>query len=434
MSMSGRPRRPWRRRDAPKPRPLLGRLADSVENLPGLLFHEAGIGMLAVNDDGQIIRANATLAQMLAAGVDLSPGAPAARVFAVALREAAWDEVFHALEGRPARPAFATRLQDAARGPEAVVQVEAVALPGGALLRVTDITTQRQLEAQLAQAQRIQAVGQLAAGIAHDFNNLLTAVLGAADEIAGRPTDAETAEDAAQIRAAAQRGAGLVRQLLAFGRQQDLQPQVLAVNDALTGIAGMLRPMLGGGVRVELVLEPDDCRVLVDPTQFDQVLVNLAVNASAAMSGRGMLALRSGHMTLSRPLLREAETIPPGRYVTIEVRDTGCGIAPELLPRIFDPFFTTRREDGGSGLGLSTVHGIVRQSNGFISIESTPGVGTQMRVYLPRWEGAEAAAILPATPPAVAAPMAGDDAALDVVLLVDDEDPVRRLAERALTR
>ena len=412
--------------------PLIGQFAASLEGIPGLLFHEAGVGMMAVNDDGQIVCANATLRQMLAAGVDLSPGMPAAQVFAAAVRETAWDEVFHALEGRPARPAFATRLRNAARGPEAVAQVEAVALPGGCLLRVSDMTTQRQLEAQLAQAQKMQAVGQLAAGIAHDFNNLLTAVLGSADEIAARPTDAETAEDALQIRAAAERGAGLVRQLLAFGRQQDLQPRVLAVNVALTALSGLLRRLLGGGVRLELVLEPADCRVLVDPTQFDQVLVNLAVNARDAMAGRGMLALCSGHMTLSHPLLREAETIAPGDYVMIEVRDTGCGMAPDLLPRIFDPFFTTKREQGGSGLGLSTVHGIVRQSNGFVAVESTPGVGTQIRIYLPRWDGAEAVAV--ARPSGPTPPAAEADAAAGALLLVDDEDSVRRLAERALAR
>ncbi len=432
MKRARRPRPEWHWHGASATPPLLRQFAQERHSLPGLLFQEAGAGMLAVNADGQIVCANATLAQMLASGVDLSPGGPAAQVFAAGLREAAWDEVFHALEGGPARPAFATRLHDPARGREATVQVEAVALPGGCLLRLADTTTQRQLEAQLAHAQKIQAVGQLAAGIAHDFNNLLTAVLGAADEIAARTSNAESAEDAAQIRAAAERGAGLVRQLLAFGRQQDLQPQVLDVNVALTVLSGLLRRLLGGGVRLELVLEAADCRVMVDPTQLDQVLVNLAVNARDAMSGRGMLALHSAQTRLQRPLLREGETIPPGRYVMIEVRDTGCGMAPELLPRIFDPFFTTKRELGGSGLGLSTVHGIVRQSNGFISVESTLGVGTQFRIYLPRWEGTEAAAV--ARPSTAAPPVAGAATELDVVLLVEDEDSVRRLAERALGR
>jgi len=167
--------------------------------------------------------------------------------------------------------------------------------------------------------------------------------------------------------------------------------------------------------------------------------VNLAVNARDAMPQGGVLTLRSGHITLFRPLAHGAEIIPPGRYVMIEVQDNGRGIAPDILPRVFDPFFTTKREQGGSGLGLSTVHGIVRQSEGFLAVESVIGLGTSVRIYLPRWDG-EAVTIprLPqATPIAAAIPLPSSSTALQdrgTVLLVDDEDPVRRLAERALAR
>ena len=351
------------------------------------------------------------------------------------------------LAGRQHAPRdFATRLEGGATGADgddpwnAMVNVsvavlrEADGAVSGALLRISDITLQKQLEAQLAQSQKLQAVGQLAGGIAHDFNNLLTAVLGAADSIQMREgLDPETQEDAAQIGTSALRGAALVRQLLAFGRQQTLQPRVLAVNDAITDLTGLLRRLLGGKIRLELELETPGRTVRVDPTQFDQVLVNLAVNARDAMEDGGVLTLRSGHMTLYRPLERGAETIPPGRYVMIEVRDTGAGIPPEVLPRIFDPFFTTKRDKGGNGLGLSTVHGIIRQSDGFLAVESELAVGTRVRVYLPRWDAQEAVAI-PRVPKPAVEQVAVPAVARRVVLLVEDEEPVRRLAERTLIR
>ena len=309
---------------------------------------------------------------------------------------------------------------------------------------VVDISTEKRLEAQLAHSHKLQAVGQLAGGIAHDFNNLLTAMIGAADEVLQRPElAAEVMDDVRQIRASADRGAALVRQLLAFGRQQTLQPRVIAINDAITDISALLRRLLGSNVRLELELEEPGRMVRVDPTQLDQVLVNLAVNARDAMPNGGTLTLHSGHITLFRPLTRGQETIPPGRYVMIEVGDTGVGIPPDVLSRVFDPFFTTRRERGGSGLGLSTVHGIVRQSDGFLAVESEVGQGTRMRVYLPRHEAADGVpSPSRATPPPVVvapAPVAPvlvqpGPAALRTLLLVDDEMPVLRLAERALSR
>ena len=221
-----------------------------------------------------------------------------------------------------------------------------------------------------------------------------------------------------------------MRQLLAFGRQQTLQPRVLQVNEHIRELSGLLRRLLGSAVRLELDLETPGRSVRADPTQIDQVLVNLAVNARDAMPEGGELTLRSGHITLYRPLTRGAETIPPGRYVMIEVRDTGTGIPPEVMPRIFDPFFTTKRDRGGNGLGLSTVHGIIRQSDGFLAVESEPG-RTSVRMYLPRWDGQQSVSI--PLVPREELPMARNSPERRV-LLVDDEGPVRRLAERALSR
>ena len=278
---------------------------------------------------------------------------------------------------------------------------------------------------------RLRVIGQLAGGIAHDFNNLLTVILGAADAILDRAeTPAESAADARQIRRGVERGAALVRQLLAFSRQQTLLPRIVAVNAAIEDAAQLLRRLLGEKIALTLSLEQPGRRVKVDPGQLDQVLMNLAVNARDAMAQGGTLTLSSGHATLYRPRLAGAETIPPGRYVTITVTDTGGGISDAVLPRIFEPFFTTKRALGGTGLGLSTVLGIVRQSDGFLEVVSEAGVGTKVVVYLPRHDApAEASAPTPPVPVAV-----GIGGGNRVALVVEDEAPVLRMLVHALTR
>ncbi|MBV9735114.1 MAG: response regulator [Acidisphaera sp.] len=447
-----RERRPGRGAGSTAPR-LIEQLARPPDALMEVLFQGAGTGVLIIDGAGRIVRANDALRQMLSRHADLSPGQPALAIFARAEREEVSDELLPVLEGRRPARGFSTRLEKEGESSVDVAQVvlrEADGTISGMILRLSDTTVQKRLEAQLSQSQKLQAVGQLAGGIAHDFNNLLTAMIGAADFVAARPgIDAETLEDVGQIRRSAERGAALVRQLLAFGRQQRLQPKVIAINEAIRDLSSLLSRLLGGKVKLELDLEEPGRMVRVDPTQLDQVLVNLAVNARDAMPEGGTLTLRSGHITLFRALTRGQETIPPGRYVMIEVQDTGAGIPPEVLPRIFDPFFTTKRERGGSGLGLSTVHGIIRQSDGFLAVESHVGRGTRLRVYLPRHDGAEAVTIprapgarpapeltpaLAAETPEPAAPVrvAADAAPVRAALLVDDEDPVRRLAERAL--
>jgi two-component system cell cycle sensor histidine kinase/response regulator CckA len=299
--------------------------------------------------------------------------------------------------------------------------------------------------ADAEQERRLRVVGQLAGGIAHDFNNLLTAILGAADAILGRTeTPAETVADAQQIRRGVERGAALVRQLLAFSRQQTLQPRIVAVNAAIEDAARLLHRLLGEKITLALELEQPGRRVMVDPGQLDQVLVNLAVNARDAMVDGGTLTLASGHATLYRPRIAGPETIPPGRYVTITVADSGVGIAEADMPHIFEPFFTTKRApgtsgsggagqgatcQGGTGLGLPTVLGIVRQSGGFLEVASEVGVGTRMVVYLPRHAAAEADTV-PSRPAVAAAPGGGGR----VALVVEDEAAVRLVLARALTR
>lgn len=463
-----------------RPARLVDRLASADDPLLRVLFEDPAVGAALIDREGRLLRMNLLLRKLLPSADTPALGAPAALLFDPSGRGPAWEAVSRLLAARSAMPvSFASRLA----GAEAAASVSVSVIPlheadrtvSGAILRFADITLQKRLEAQLSHGQKLQAVGKLAGGIAHDFNNLLTAVLGATESIAQRPgLDAELREDLEQIRSGAQRGADLVRQLLAFGRQQTLQPRVVPVNEAISDLTGLLKRLLGETIRLELDLEPPGRSVRVDPTQFDQVIVNLAVNARDAMPRGGTLTVRTGHITLFRPLVRGAETVPPGRYVMIEVADTGVGIAPELLGRVFDPFFTTKRDGGGHGLGLSTVHGIVRQSGGYLGVASELGAGTRMRIYLPRWDETVVIPAPPrggaARPPAADAPRAapppspipaertpaqkmtteppGPEAspaaatpaappspgAGRAVLLVEDEAAVRRLAERSLVR
>jgi two-component system cell cycle sensor histidine kinase/response regulator CckA len=460
------------RRRAPPRASEIDRFGASDGDVWRVLFQQA-LGPKGVMDaSGHVVVVNDALRAMTGDAA-ATPGIAVETLFAAADREAVRRAVAAALDraaprGPPrtwtARLETGARTMTAPHGDEGGTRVLASIVPlyrgdggvSGGVLHFRDISLTTRLEAQLAHSQRLQAAGQLAGGVAHDFNNLLTAILGSVDAIDARgTTDADTQEELTTIRASVGRGAALVRHLLAFGRQQTLQPSVLAVNDVITDLGAMLRRLLGSRIRLQMTLEQPGRLVLADPTALDQVLVNLTVNARDAMPDGGTLTLRSGHMTLHRPLPRGPELIQPGRYVMMEVQDTGGGIPPDVLPHIFDPFYTTRRDRGGSGLGLSTAHGIVLQSGGFVAVESEQGMGTRMRVYLPQWDEADPLAI--PRPPAVAAlapvvpappqpaPVAATVAAAPgravaapetrgLILLVEDEDTVRRVAERSLSR
>jgi two-component system cell cycle sensor histidine kinase/response regulator CckA len=371
--------------------------ADIVE----ALFKHEQAGLALLDPSGVVRRANAALHSLLGAAVGEDAlavlPAQAAKALGTALRSG--------------RAISATASFEPGHAPR-VLHLSVLPLShAGGLLRVTDRSHEQALEEQLGQSQRLQAVGELAGGIAHDFNNLLTAILGATDDILSRTSSALDREELAQIRASAERGAALVRQLLAFSRQQTLQPRVIALNDAIRHTASLLERLLGHGVALTLELKEPGRMVLIDPTQLDQVLMNLAVNAGHAMKQGGRLTIGASPRLLLRAEKFGGEMVPAGRYACLSVSDTGKGIPPEVLPRIFEPFFTTKREAGGTGLGLSTVHGIVRQSGGYMAVDSTPGVGTVFRILLPRheeaglWESDPASA--PAAPPPPAAEKAG---------------------------
>ncbi|WP_270937901.1 ATP-binding protein, partial [Falsiroseomonas oryzae] len=303
----------------------------------------------------------------------------------------------------------------------------------GALLRVAPVAAAEQ-SAQNASAARLQSVGALAGGIAHDFNNLLTAISGSAEAALSRDPDGPAAPELRQVMESAARGAALVRQLLAFARQQAMNPRVVELNDAVAAMGGLLKRLLGSRVRLSVELEQPGRRVRIDPTQLDQVIMNLALNARDAMPDGGSLRIATGHAVVLHPEPLGAEELPPGRYAVLEVGDSGAGIPPDLLPRIFDPFFTTKRDQGGSGLGLSTVHGIVRQSGGFIAAESRVGEGTTFRIWLPRHEGTSDSPPPAEPPPAVVAPKPAEAREGRTILLVEDEPALLSLAERALRR
>jgi two-component system cell cycle sensor histidine kinase/response regulator CckA len=406
------------------------------------LFDGAVSAAVLIDCEGRIARANPALRAMLVADADLSPGAAAVAMFVPEDRAAAWRTLQVLLAGHEPERRLAARLRLADLAPDRRADIgcrpihEKDGTISGLLLHITDITTQVRLEAQLARSQELENVGHLVGGVAHDFNNLLTAILGAVELAQERDLAPATLVELEHIRRSAERGAALVHNLLALGRQQYLQTEPLDVNAALQGFAAGIRPILGKDVILDLALEQPGRRVRADPGQLDRVLTNLAMNARHAMPDGGRLTLRSGHATLYRHQVHGRETIAPGRYVTISVEDTGIGIPPELQGRIFDPFFTTRRAQGGSGLGLASALGIVRQTGGFLTVASEVGRGTAFRIYLPR-EEATAPEADPATPPtatpATAAPAAGK-ATVRHLLLVDDEDSVRRITARALAR
>jgi len=255
-----------------------------------------------------------------------------------------------------------------------------------AIVHAIDTTQQRALEAQFAQSQKMQAVGQLAGGVAHDFNNVLTAIIGYSDLLLAnhRPTD-PSFQDLMQIKQNANRAAGLVRQLLAFSRRQTMRPQMLQLGDVLSDLStGLLKRIIGETVSLDVKHGRDLWPVRADLNQFEQAIVNLAVNARDAMPNGGKLSITTRNIAREDCAEFGEKLLAPAEYVLVEVRDTGEGIAPNLLDKIFEPFFTTKEVGKGTGLGLSTVYGIVKQTGGYIFADSAMGEGSVFRIFLPR--------------------------------------------------
>ena len=304
----------------------------------------------------------------------------------------------------------------------------------GLLAVFNDATELKSLEAQIVQSQKMQAIGQLAGGVAHDFNNLLTAISGHCDLLLLRHDrgDPDYA-DLVQIHQNANRAASLVRQLLAFSRKQRLLPEVFDLRDTVAELAHLLDRLVGEKVHLTLDHDPELQAIRADRRQMEQVIMNLVVNARDAMPTGGEIRIETENRTLREELKRDRAVVPPGDYVVVRVRDQGVGIPADKLEKVFEPFFTTKRAGEGTGLGLSTAYGIVKQTGGFIFVDSTPGQGTTFTLYLPACDFVpETVEAEPAASPSAEAWQAEARDGEGVILLVEDEAPVRAFASRAL--
>lgn len=308
----------------------------------------------------------------------------------------------------------------------------------GFIAYLIDMTEQKNLELRVIHSQKMQAVGQLAGGIAHDFNNLLTAMIGFCDLLLLRhPPGEESFADIMQIKQNANRAANLVRQLLAFSRKQTLQPDVVDISDALAELSNLIRRLIGENIELSVEHGRDLWPVLADQGQLEQVIINLAVNARDAMPEGGKLTIRTGNVTVDKAhpinlsLASASHDQEPldGEYVQIDVIDTGCGIPPSVLSQIFEPFFTTKAIGSGTGLGLSTVYGIIQQTGGRVLVSSREGQGAQFSIFLKRYSESES------TPEEILQEREEphDLTGAGTILLVEDESPVRIFSSRALT-
>jgi two-component system, cell cycle sensor histidine kinase and response regulator CckA len=358
-----------------------------------------------IDAQGRVLGANPACAALLGPALAARPG-PAASWF-VAADAAAFAAALSAGQG-----SLTLRLAAALDGTASVqAHIAALGMDGLLLLSLRP--------PRAAAEDRLALVGRMAGGVAHDFNNLLGIMRGGAEMARRAPDTTALHAELRVLEQAADRGAALVRQLLAFARQQVLAPEVLDLNARVGAMAELLRRLLGPRASLDIALEQPGRLVKADPAQLDQVLLNLAVNARDAMGGAGTIRIATG----SRLVLRAGEGgLPVGRYATLTVQDSGPGIPPEVLPRIFEPFFTTRIENGGTGLGLATVQGIIAQSGGHILAENAPEGGARFTVLLPRHEGEAPAAVPPAAAVAVAPRGPGR------ILLADDEPGLLRLS------
>ncbi len=388
------------------------------------------LGLALTDRDGRFLYLNQAFAR--AGGV--APGSTPVYPGDLVIREdkaAVADAVRRFATGKGVSGDIAVRLRDRPDEPVAMTIAGARGLGEAAvLLSLKDNTEESRLKREVAQATKMQAVGQLAGGVAHDFNNILTGIIGHCDLMLMRHTPGDSDyDDIQQIRINSNRAAGLTRQLLAFSRQQTLRPQNLQLPDVISEVSNLLQRLLGETVTLVIKHGRGLGAVRADPGQLEQVIVNLAVNARDAMPGGGTLTLHTYAVSAAEVRKLGSDILPIADYTALRMSDTGTGIAPEVLSKIFEPFFTTKEVGKGTGLGLSTVYGIVKQSNGFIFADSQPGQGTSFVIYLP--------VNVEAAPAAIEAPKPNRREELwgtGTILLVEDEDMVRAVAERSLSR
>ena len=405
------------------------------------LFAEAPIGILLLDGKYAIMECNHAFHALMHRPQGGIVGAALADLIAPRDRDAAMAKLSEVLNGSDLKKPLEVHM---AADREIIAQIfvkrfglspkpDAPADQQGLMLYFIDATEPKRLEAQFAHSQKMQAIGQLAGGVAHDFNNLLTAMIGFCDLLLQRhkPGDQSFA-DIMQIKQNGNRAANLVRQLLAFSRQQTLQPKVLNLADVLAELMNLLRRLIGAQIKLEMVHGRDVGLIKVDQGQLEQVIINLVVNARDAMPQGGTVTIRTRAVKQEKPALRGQDEMPPGDYAAVEVADTGIGIPRENLQRIFEPFFSTKEVGSGTGLGLSTVYGIVRQTGGFVGVESQVNKGSAFTVYLPVYHD-DGTMPVETRAEDVREDRPGPDlTGAGTILLVEDEDAVRVFSARAL--
>jgi len=406
-------------------------------------FDHTPMAIATVDRAGAVVRANARFAKLAQS---------------LGLEATANNSIFRTVNARD-RSSLIAAINQAAEGQGDIAPVEAM-LDGGkerwgqffvtaveadereteaAIVYMLETTERRTLENQINQSQKMDMVGQLAGGIAHDFNNVLSAIMMANDFLlnAHKPTD-PSFQDIMQIKQNATRAATLVRQLLAFSRKQTLRPQVLDLGDALSDLTMLLRRLIGEKVKFDPVHGRDLWPVKVDVSQFEQVIVNLAVNARDAMPDGGKLTIKTANVSAQEAEKLSYKGMPAADYVRIDVSDTGTGIPPDIVDKIFEPFFSTKEVGKGTGLGLSTVYGIVKQTGGFVYVDSEQGKGTTFRIFLPRHHPEQEAQHEPHAANGAAKETAAepkprvDLTGQGTILLVEDEEGLRSLNARGL--
>jgi two-component system cell cycle sensor histidine kinase/response regulator CckA len=393
------------------------------------LFNEGITGNFLADPDGRLTEANPAFRRL----VGLEPEARLPLLSSLFPDAAAWDS-FRAgiLSARKLELAELPLRSNGGTELVVLANVAAVISDDGVVTGIrgelADATERRRLEERLVQGQKMEAVGRLAGGIAHDFNNILTAILGYVNLLAEDiPETSEARADLEGIRGAASRATNLTRQLLAFSRRQPFSPIFLDLNGLVQDAERLLRRLLTEGVSLGLDLGSGSVVVKADPVQMEQVLLNLVINAKDAMPSGGTIRISTRAETIAEPRTMGLDTLPPGPYAVLDVRDTGGGIDPKIIGRIFEPFFTTKSKESGTGLGLSTVYGIVKQSGGAMDVVSHPGLGSVFAVWLPLDPG-----LLES--PSVRIKKGGGIESLGTILFVDDDESVRSLGGRLLAK
>jgi two-component system, cell cycle sensor histidine kinase and response regulator CckA len=386
------------------------------------LLDGAKIGLVCLTSSGTIHHANTSFCALLS----LEPQDLKNTAFCEHVHPEERETVYQTIHSKQiSSDNFASQLRMVRRNGSIVWVRFAISFETGCetyLVLVEDISEHRVLEDRLAHSQKIEALGRLAGGVAHDFNNMLTAIRGYSELLLQRiPATDNGRRYAEGILAAAERSAQITHQLLAFSRQQVMNPKVLSVHDVLAGMTELVRRLVGEDIELTTQLSAKNPYVKADRSQLEQVIMNLAVNARDAMPSGGRLLIETGDAELDETYIREHAGSKPGRHAVIRVSDSGVGMEPQVQARIFEPFFTTKSSGKGTGLGLATVYGIVKQSGGCIWVYSEPGQGTTFKIYIPSWE--------PAGERKGVAPCYGSG---EVILVIEDDEPALNMLRQSL--